>query len=148
LQDEKGAPVSADRAKSIRNHMLSSFRQLQAQGLAPVSIGQASLLVLRWLIHTLRKEYIEFRLCADNWKAMKLMTDNYSQWSTYHVKGKKTSKRIKTEPVEHPQKHTCSTDDELEVEHTKKRAQIDSDITSEPVTEPSTSSTNEVVSFF
>ncbi|KAG2337404.1 hypothetical protein BDR05DRAFT_1005042 [Suillus weaverae] len=91
-------PVSADRAKSIHNHMLSSFRQLQSQGLAPVSIGQASLQVLRWLIHTLHKEYIEFRLCADNWTAMKLMTDNYSQWSTYHVKGKKTSKRIKAEP--------------------------------------------------
>jgi hypothetical protein len=138
LQDEKGVPVSADRAKSIRNHMLSSFRQLQAQGLAPVSIGQASLQVLRWLIHTLRKEYIEFRLCADNWKAMKLMTDNYSQWSTYHVKGKKTSKRVKAEPGEL---------DELEAEHTKKRARIDSDIISESVTEPSTSSTNEAVSF-
>ncbi|KAG1830096.1 hypothetical protein EV424DRAFT_1376898 [Suillus variegatus] len=145
LQDEKGMPVSADRTKSIRNHMLSSFRQLQAQGLAPVSIGQASLLVLWWLIHTLCKEYIEFRLCADNWKAMKLMTDNYSQWSTYHVKGKKTSKCIKTEPGEHPQKHTCNTDDELEAEHTKKRARIDSDITSEPVTKPSTSSTNEAI---
>ncbi|KAG1799079.1 uncharacterized protein BJ212DRAFT_1488461 [Suillus subaureus] len=133
LQDEKGEPVSADRAKSIRNHMLSSFQQLQSQGLAPVSIGQASLQVLRWLIHTLRKEYIEFRLCADNWKAMKLMTDNYSQWSTYHVKGKKASKRVKAEPG-----------DELEVEHTKKRARINSDIISEPVTEPSTS-TNEAI---
>ncbi|KAG1818205.1 uncharacterized protein BJ212DRAFT_1299023 [Suillus subaureus] len=46
-QDEKGEPVLADCAKSIRNHMLSSFRQLQSQGLAPVSIGQASLQVLR-----------------------------------------------------------------------------------------------------
>ncbi|KAG1826390.1 hypothetical protein EV424DRAFT_1643316 [Suillus variegatus] len=145
LQDEKGMPVLADHAKSIRNHMLSSFRQLQAQGLAPVSIGQAPLLVLQWLIHTLRKEYIKFHLCADNWKAMKLMTDNYSQWSTYHVKGKKTSKRIKTEPGEYPQKHTCDTDDELEAEHTKKRAWINSDITSEPVTKPSTSSTNEAI---
>ncbi|KAG1740912.1 hypothetical protein EDB19DRAFT_1828308 [Suillus lakei] len=61
-KDEKGVPVSADRAKSIQNHMLSSFRQLQAQGLTPVSIGQASLQILRWLIHTLRKEYIKFRL--------------------------------------------------------------------------------------
>ncbi|KAG1763652.1 hypothetical protein EV702DRAFT_1051735 [Suillus placidus] len=151
LQDEEGVPVSADRAKSIRNHMLSSFRQLQSQGLAPVSIGQASLQVLRWLIHTLRKEYIEFRLCADNWKAMKLMTDNYSQWSTYHVKGKKASKRVKAEPGEHtstlaiPQKHTCDTGDDLEAEHTKKRARIDSDIISEPVTEPPTISTNEAI---
>ncbi|KAG1737197.1 hypothetical protein EDB19DRAFT_1909892 [Suillus lakei] len=135
-KDEKGVPVSADRMKSIWNHMLSSFRQLRAQGLTPVSIGQASLQVLRWLIHTLCKEYIEFRLCADNWKAMKLMTENYSQWSTYHVKGKKTSKRVKAEPGEH---------DELEAEHTKKRARIDSDIISESVTEPSTSSTNEVI---
>ncbi|KAG1730375.1 uncharacterized protein EDB91DRAFT_1252641 [Suillus paluster] len=154
LQDEKGMPVSADCTKSIHNHMLSSFRQLHAQGLAPVSIGQASLLVLHWLTHTLCKAYIEFHLCADNWKAMKLMTDNYSQWSTYHVKGKKTSKRIKAEPGEHtstlaiPQKHTCDTDNELEAEHTKKRAQIDSDTTevvSQPITEPPTSGTNEVI---
>ncbi|KAG1724975.1 hypothetical protein EDB19DRAFT_1833959 [Suillus lakei] len=112
------------------------FRQLQAQGLTPVSIGQASLQVLWWLIHTLHKEYIKFCLCADNWKAMKLMTENYSQWSTYHVKGKKTSKRVKAEPGEH---------DELEAEHTKKPAWIDSDIISESVTEPSTSSTNEAI---
>ncbi|KAG1758719.1 hypothetical protein EDD22DRAFT_956580 [Suillus occidentalis] len=36
------------------------------------------------------------------------MTDNYSQWSTYHVKGKKTSKCIKAEPDEH---------NELKAEH-------------------------------
>ncbi|KAG1819727.1 uncharacterized protein BJ212DRAFT_1478964 [Suillus subaureus] len=133
LQDEKGKPVSADHVKSIHNHMLSSFWQLQSQGLAPVSIGQALLQVLQWLIHTLHKEYIKFRLCADNWKAMKLMTNNYSQWSTYHVKGKKASKHVKAKPG-----------DELKVEHTKKRAQINSDIISEPVTEPSTS-TNEAI---
>jgi hypothetical protein len=76
--------------------MLSSFRQLETQGLAPDSIGQASLQVLRWLTHTLRKQFLELRLCADNWKSMKLMIDNYSQWYNYHVK-KRGTKRIKSE---------------------------------------------------
>jgi hypothetical protein len=42
------------------------------------------------LIRTLRKHHPELRLCADNWKAMKLMIDNYSQlqWFNYHVKKK------------------------------------------------------------
>ncbi|KAG1829554.1 hypothetical protein DFJ58DRAFT_737272 [Suillus subalutaceus] len=43
LQDEAGQPVSAQRAKTIRLFMLSCFRQLESQGLAPQSIGQASL---------------------------------------------------------------------------------------------------------
>ncbi|KAG1848383.1 hypothetical protein C8R48DRAFT_408887 [Suillus tomentosus] len=98
LQDEQGNPVSAQRAKAIRQLMLSSFRQLETQGLAPDSIGQASLQVLRWLTHTLRKQFLELRLCADNWKSMKLMTDNYSQWYNYHVKRRGT-KRIKSEDI-------------------------------------------------
>lgn len=98
LQDEQGNPVSAQRAKAIRQLMLSSFRQLETQGLAPDSIGQASLQVLRWLTHTLCKQFLELRLCADNWKSMKLMTDNYSQWYNYHVKRRGT-KRIKSEDI-------------------------------------------------
>ncbi|KAG1887468.1 uncharacterized protein F5891DRAFT_1199872 [Suillus fuscotomentosus] len=100
LQDQAGQPVSAQRAKTIRLFMLSCFRQLESQGLAPESIGQASLKVLHWLIHMLRKHYIELRLCADNWKAMKLMIDNYSQWYNYHVVKKQTSGHVKSEDIE------------------------------------------------
>jgi hypothetical protein len=49
-----------------------------------------------WLIHTLRKNHIELRLCADNWKIMKLMTDNYPQWQKYHTK-KRSSDHMKAE---------------------------------------------------
>ncbi|KAG2751380.1 hypothetical protein P692DRAFT_20872478 [Suillus brevipes Sb2] len=70
IQDEQGNTVTAERAKAIRHWMLSSFRQLEAQDLAPESIGQASLQVLHWLIHTLRKHFIELRFCADNWKTL------------------------------------------------------------------------------
>lgn len=99
LQDEAGQPVSAQRAKTIRLFMLSCFRQLESQGLAPESIGQASLKVIHWLIHMLRKQYFEFRLCADNWKAMKLMIDNYSQWYHYHVVKKQTIKSEDESPT-------------------------------------------------
>ncbi|KAG1769681.1 hypothetical protein EV702DRAFT_1202709 [Suillus placidus] len=97
--DEAGQPVSAQRAKTIRLFMLSCFRQLESQGLAPESIGQASLKVIHWLIHMLHKHYIEFRLCADNWKAMKLMIDNYSQWYHYHVVKKQTIKSEDESPT-------------------------------------------------
>ncbi|KAG2137765.1 hypothetical protein BD769DRAFT_1663990 [Suillus cothurnatus] len=100
LQDESGQPVSAQRAKTIRLFMLSCFQQLESQGLVPDSIGQASLKVLHWLIHMLCKHYIELRLCADNWKAMKLMIENYSQWYHYHVVKKQTSGRVKSEDIE------------------------------------------------
>ncbi|KAG1897939.1 uncharacterized protein F5891DRAFT_1191249 [Suillus fuscotomentosus] len=96
--DEQGNPVSAQHAKAIRQLMLSSFRQLETQGLAPESIGQALLQVLHWLTHTLCKQFLELRLCADNWKSMKLMIDNYSQWYNYHVKRRGT-KRIKSEDI-------------------------------------------------
>ncbi|KAG2156905.1 uncharacterized protein EDB93DRAFT_1335331 [Suillus bovinus] len=100
LQDQAGQPVSAQRAKTIRLFMLSCFRQLESQGLMPESIGQASLKVLHWLIHMLCKHCIELRLCTDNWKAMKLMIDNYSQWYNYHVVKKQTSGHVKSEDIE------------------------------------------------
>ncbi|KAG1794481.1 uncharacterized protein BJ212DRAFT_1490081 [Suillus subaureus] len=149
LQDKKGVPVSAQHTKTIWNLMLSSFRELDSQGLTPDSIGQASLQVLCWLIHTLHKHCPEFCLCADNWKVMKLMTDNYSQWFNYHVK-KKTSKRIKAEHGESlldlsdntlppvAQKHAGDPDKELEAEHMKKQAWIN-----EPVTEPASDEARE-----
>ncbi|KAG1898401.1 uncharacterized protein F5891DRAFT_1190772 [Suillus fuscotomentosus] len=96
LQDKDSMPVSAQRAKSIRLTMLSCFCQLHTQGLAPELIGQASLDVLKWLVHTLRKTHFELQLCADNWKIMKLMTDNYPQWHKYHTK-KRSSNHVKAE---------------------------------------------------
>lgn len=136
LQDENGVPVSAQRAKVIRTTMLSCFRQLHTKGLAPESIGQASLDVIKWLVHTLRKEYLELRLCADNWKTTKLMIDNYSQWYNYHIK-KKGGKRVKTESEDMGleeetasettpiiKKRSLSDSDE---NHTAKRPCLDSD---------------------
>lgn len=132
LQDEQGVPVLAQCAKTIQNLMLSSFQQLDTKGLTPDSIGQASLLVLHWLIHMLCKHCFEFCLCADNWKVMKVMTDNYSQWFNYHMK-KKTGKCIKAEHGESSpdlsedalpsvQKHGGNLDQDLEADHPKKRA--------------------------
>lgn len=139
LQDENGQAVSAQRAKSIRSLMLSSFRELHGQGLAPESIGQASLQVLRWLFRTLRQQYFELRLCADNWKAIKLLTDNYSQWYNYHVvkktrrstsvKPEDTTPQIHESPIEIPDVLTASSSNPLkravspdvEVQPTKKQ---------------------------
>lgn len=132
LQDEQGVSVSAQCAKTIRNLMLSSFQELDTQGLAPDSIGQASLQVLHWLIHMLCKHCFEFCLCADNWKVMKLMTNNYLQWFNYHMK-KRTGKCIKAEHGESipdlsedalpsVQKHGGNSDQDLEAEHPKKQA--------------------------
>ncbi|KAG1901532.1 uncharacterized protein F5891DRAFT_1187393 [Suillus fuscotomentosus] len=98
LQDEQGNPVSAQCAKAIRQLMLSSFCQLETQGLTPESISQASLQVLHWLTHMLCKQFLKLHLCADNWKSMKLMIDNYSQWYNYHVK-RRGMKRIKSEDI-------------------------------------------------
>ncbi|KAG2045375.1 hypothetical protein BDR06DRAFT_1015747 [Suillus hirtellus] len=40
VQDEQRNVVSAQRSKAIRDLMLSSFRRLQTQGVAPGCIGQ------------------------------------------------------------------------------------------------------------
>ncbi|KAG2337295.1 hypothetical protein BDR05DRAFT_952743 [Suillus weaverae] len=105
LQDEKGITVSAQHVKTIHNVMLSCFRQLDSQGLTPASISQASLDVMNWLFHTLRKHCPELQLCVDNWKTTKLMVENYSQWYNYHVK-KKGNKLVKHEDM------TSSCDDQ------------------------------------
>ncbi|KAG1733466.1 hypothetical protein EDB19DRAFT_1911602 [Suillus lakei] len=113
--------------------MSSCFRQLHTQGLAPDSIGQASLDILKWLVHTLCKEYIELRLCANNWKTMRLMTDNYSQWYSYHVKNK--GKHVKVEADD-----TCLEDESISDnsdKHVAKQPCIDSDTTPEITQDPS-----------
>ncbi|KAG1894032.1 uncharacterized protein F5891DRAFT_1195723 [Suillus fuscotomentosus] len=154
LQDENGIPVSAQRAKVIRTTMLSCFQQLHTQGFAPESIGQASLDVIKWLVHTLRKEYLELRLCADNWKTTRLMIDNYSQWYNYHIK-KKGGKRVKAESEDMGleeetaskttpiiKKRRLSDSDE---NHTAKRPHVDSS-SEDILASPPSISTEELVS--
>ncbi|KAG1779799.1 hypothetical protein EV702DRAFT_1043681 [Suillus placidus] len=162
LQDKNSMPVSAQRAKSIRSTMFSCFHQLHNQGLAPESIGQASLDILKWLVHMLRKSHIELCLCTDNWKIMKLMTDNYPQWHKHHIKNK-NSNNVKAEAYEDvcleeeestsdvipttTQKRSSSEPDD---EHATKRSRIDSDIgeeatqSNQPSNEMAASSCNEI----
>ncbi|KAG2748110.1 hypothetical protein P692DRAFT_20819338 [Suillus brevipes Sb2] len=52
LQDEQGVPISAQHTKTIWNLMLSSFQQLDTQGLAPDSISQAP---LQWFNYHMKK---------------------------------------------------------------------------------------------
>lgn len=60
--------------------------------------SSALLQVLHWLTHMLCKWFLELHLCADNWKSMKLMIDNYSWWNNYHIKRRGT-KHIKSEDI-------------------------------------------------
>ncbi|KAG1732709.1 hypothetical protein EDB19DRAFT_1831199 [Suillus lakei] len=132
-RDKNSVLVLAQCTKAIQMKMLSCFRQLHTQGLAPDSIGQASLDILKWLVHTLCKEYIELQLCANNWKTMRLMTDNYSQWYSYHVKNK--GKHMKVEA-----NNTCPEDESISDnsdKHVAKRPCIDSDTTPEITQDPS-----------
>jgi hypothetical protein len=136
LQDENGIPVSAQRAKVIRTTMLSCFWQLHTKGLALESIGQASLNVIKWLVHTLRKEYLELCLCADNWKTTRLMINNYSQWYNYHIK-KKGGKRVKAESEDMGLEEETASEmipiikkrslSDSEENHTAKRPHLDPD---------------------
>ncbi|KAG1893895.1 uncharacterized protein F5891DRAFT_1195813 [Suillus fuscotomentosus] len=134
--------------------MLSCFRQLHTQGLAPESIRQASLDIIKWLVHTLWKEYLELHLCANNWKTTRLMIDNYSQWYNYHIK-KKGGKCVKAESEDMGleeetasemipiiKKRRLSDSDE---NHTAKRPHID--LSSEDIlASPPSISTEELVS--
>ncbi|KAG1739954.1 uncharacterized protein EDB91DRAFT_1082318 [Suillus paluster] len=133
---KKSACGSRQMAQGIN---VSTYLQ-DKNGLAPESIGQASLDVLKWLVHTLHKTHIKLRLCADNWKIMKLMTDNYPQWHKYHTK-KRSSDQVKAEAYQDleeeiildsiltaTQKQSSSEPDN---EHAIKRSRMDSDISEE-----------------
>ncbi|KAG1762226.1 hypothetical protein EDD22DRAFT_847215 [Suillus occidentalis] len=83
----------------VKSWMKKDRQENMLSSLAPESIGQALLKVIHWLIHMLCKQYSEFRLCANNWKAMKLMIDNYSQWYHYHIVKKQTIKSEDESPT-------------------------------------------------
>ncbi|KAG2069993.1 hypothetical protein BDR04DRAFT_1118670 [Suillus decipiens] len=124
--------------------------QLSVQRLAPELISQASLDVLKWLVHTLRKAHIELQLCTNNWKIMKLMTDNYPQWHKYHMK-KRSSDHVKAEqdledesipdsaPITTQKRKTSEPDNECAI----KRSCVDSDIREE--VDLTASSTNDII---
>ncbi|KAG1890998.1 hypothetical protein F4604DRAFT_1913810 [Suillus subluteus] len=131
LQDENGVPVS----------ILKDSPQNQ--------LDKLSLDVLKWLVHTLHKEYLKLRLCADNWKTMRLMMDNYSQWYSYHVKNKGKYVKVESEDMYledesisdsevtlTTHKRSLSELDNLD-EHITKQLHMDSNITPKIMRDPS-----------
>ncbi|KAG1771400.1 hypothetical protein EV702DRAFT_1202007 [Suillus placidus] len=86
IEDADGEPVDGHRAKTMRNVFSSYLHQLnQGDVKLPPTWSQVALDIKEGFYHAIRSNHVEFRYCADNWKAEYLATHNYSQWYKYHV---------------------------------------------------------------
>ncbi|KAG2132047.1 hypothetical protein DEU56DRAFT_953014 [Suillus clintonianus] len=92
IEDAAGVPVDGHRAKAARSVFSAYLHQLNQAGVKlPTSWSQVPLDLKEGFYHAIRTNYIEFRYCADNWKAEHLATQNYSQWYKYHIGGTESS---------------------------------------------------------
>ncbi|KAJ7815207.1 hypothetical protein B0H13DRAFT_2381208 [Mycena leptocephala] len=70
---------------------------LLGKGIAPTVWGQATLQVAILYNNEMCRQYPELRYCADNWKAQRIATNNYSSWYKTHGPSRdSTGKRKKT----------------------------------------------------
>ncbi|KAG2336347.1 hypothetical protein BDR05DRAFT_1005946 [Suillus weaverae] len=86
IEDADGEPVDGHRAKTMRNVFSSYLHQLnQGDVKLPPTWSQVALDIKEGFYHAIHSNHVEFRYCADNWKAEYLATHNYSQWYKYHI---------------------------------------------------------------
>lgn len=95
LEDEMGVSVTGSRARFARNVAYSIWYQLYERDLLPETWSAVRSDVLAQFFAELNSQVPEMRLCAHNWKAMKMATAIYPSWFNKH--GRKSDSRIKVE---------------------------------------------------
>jgi len=105
VEDENGQPVDGHRLTSIRQLARKIWNKFADIGQAPPSWGKANMNFTNEYRREMCRQFPEFRLCENNWKAELLATENYSSWysNRFGSKAKKdsyrTEKRKKGSPT-------------------------------------------------
>ncbi|KAJ7037739.1 hypothetical protein C8F04DRAFT_1180207 [Mycena alexandri] len=84
IEDENGQVVDGFRVSAILKVAGHIWHGFVKGGIAPPTWGQASIAVITLYNNEMCRQFPELRYCAENWKARKLATTNYSSWYTTH----------------------------------------------------------------
>ncbi|KAG2141321.1 hypothetical protein DEU56DRAFT_940811 [Suillus clintonianus] len=127
IEDAAGVPVDGHRAKAARSVFSAYLHQLNQAGVKlPTSWSQVPLDLKEGFYHAIRTNYIEFRYCADNWKAEHLAMQNYSQWYKYHVGGSR--KRGRSEVLTSQDDESAESSSHIKKPRNKVTTPEDSDL--------------------
>lgn len=86
IEDENGEPVGGERLSAIRKLCRSIWTKFADLKQAPKTWGRANLSLTNEYRMELRRQFPEFRLCENHWKADLLATENYPSWHQNHCR--------------------------------------------------------------
>ncbi|KAJ7431863.1 hypothetical protein FB451DRAFT_1484655 [Mycena latifolia] len=84
IEDENGKTIDGLRLGAIYKLAAAIWFGLVKSGKAPRTWGQASLDVTTLYNDEMCRQFPELHLCADNWKAQQVATQNYPSWYKTH----------------------------------------------------------------
>ena len=93
VEGEDGTVIDSFRAKEIRKFARSIWMQLANNRKAPKTWEKADLESATYYRQEMVQRFPELRLCAFDWKADQVATDNYSNWAANNLE----TTRIKDE---------------------------------------------------
>jgi hypothetical protein len=132
IEGEDGNVIDGYRASEIRKFARSIWMQLANNSKAPKTWGKTDLESAKHYRQEMVRRFPELRLCAFDWKADQVATDNYPNWaSTYlntgrikdEVLGDTESSSLNSVPAKRPhvQSASSSTSSTSEVIAKRKR---------------------------
>ncbi|KAG6913857.1 hypothetical protein DXG01_003830 [Tephrocybe rancida] len=96
IQNKDGDPINELQASELCHHARSVWEYLHTEGMAPDTWKQCSEPALNYYLDEMYKFYPDLLLCDGDWKAERLVTDNYTGWMRNREK-KKERKKVKVE---------------------------------------------------
>jgi hypothetical protein len=88
IEDAHGKVVDGYRVAAIGKFAQGLWFWLLEHGRAPLTWRRASSDVVQLYCDKMGRQFPELRLCADNWKAQQIATNNYPSWIKNHSKVK------------------------------------------------------------
>lgn len=104
IELEDGGVVDGFRAAEIRRYARSLWAQMALADKLPRTWSDADATSLATFNESMAQRFMELRLCASDWKATLVATDNYPSWRQTWLKKQtkegNTSKRLNDSPLE------------------------------------------------
>jgi hypothetical protein len=104
VENENGRPVDGHRLTAIRQLARKIWNKFADVGQAPLTWGKANMNFTNEYRREICRQFPEFRLCENDWKAELLATENYSSWysNRFGSKAKKDGYRAEKRKIRLP----------------------------------------------
>lgn len=132
IENHDGTIIDGFRASEMRRFARSIWIHLANRGKAPKSWGKADVETAQHYRQEMVRRYPELRLCAFDWKADQIATDNYPNWAANNLGTKvkiKNEGDIQSTPAKRPQSQSATSSNEEVV--SSKRIRISTTLSSD-----------------